>query len=156
MIIDGSIFVENLPHLTGAFKQNSRIGCTYQNWTNFCNLLIHQTTKGQMKTKISIILTCILLTASIANTYASTIEDKRPLKERIAAMTEEEKKARAEEIRTRVEEIKSMDKSTLTRAEKKALKKELKSMNREAKEIRGIYLSFGAIIIIILLLILIL
>jgi DNA-binding protein H-NS len=109
-----------------------------------------------MKTKISIILTCILMTTSIANSYAATIDDKRPLKERIASMTDEEKKVRAEEIRTRVEEIKSMDKSSLTRSEKKALKKELRQMNREAKEIKGIYLSFGAIIIIILLLILLL
>ncbi|HEX2848660.1 MAG TPA: hypothetical protein VHN59_19095 [Chitinophagaceae bacterium] len=109
-----------------------------------------------MKTKISIILTSLLLIVSIANSYATTIDDKRPLKERIAAMTEEEKKARAEEIRNRVEEIRAMDKSTLSRAEKKALKKELRQMNREAKEIKGIYLSFGAIIIIILLLILLL
>ncbi|MGN6292228.1 MAG: hypothetical protein ACTHMV_05730 [Chitinophagaceae bacterium] len=109
-----------------------------------------------MKTKISIILTSLLLIVSIANSYATTIDDKRPLKERIAAMTEEEKKARAEEIRNRVEEIKAMDKSTLSRAEKKALKKELRQMNKEAKEIKGIYLSFGAIIIIILLLILLL
>lgn len=110
-----------------------------------------------MKTKISIFLTCLLLTVSIANTYAATTtDDKRPLKERIAAMTAEEKKARAEEIRSRVEEIKAMDKSTLTRAEKKALKKELRQMNKEAREIKGIYLSFGAIIIIILLLILLL
>ena len=109
-----------------------------------------------MKTKISIILTCILLTTNIANSYAATIDDKRPLKERVASMTDEEKKARAEEIRSRVEEIKSMDKSSLTRSEKKALKKELRQMNREAKEIRGVYLSLGAIIIIILLLILLL
>ncbi|MBN8878559.1 MAG: hypothetical protein J0I32_13525 [Sphingobacteriales bacterium] len=109
-----------------------------------------------MKTKISIILTSLILIVSITNSYATTIDDKRPLKERIAAMTEEEKKARAEEIRNRVEEIRAMDKSTLTRAEKKALKKELRKMNKEAKEIRGIYLSFGAIIIIILLLILLL
>ncbi|PZR24956.1 MAG: hypothetical protein DI535_20110 [Citrobacter freundii] len=109
-----------------------------------------------MKTKISIILTCILLTASISNTFAAGIEDKRPVKERIAAMTEEQKAARADEIRLRVEEIKAMDKSTLTREEKKALKKELREMRKEAKEIKGIYLSFGAIIIIILLLILLL
>lgn len=110
----------------------------------------------EMKTKITIILTCILLTASISNTFAAGIEDKRPVKERIAAMTEEQKAARADEIRLRVEEIKAMDKSTLTREEKKALKKELREMRKEAKEIKGVYLSFGAIIIIILLLILIL
>lgn len=112
--------------------------------------------RQEMRTKISIALTCILLTASIANTYAANNDDKRPVKERVAAMTTEEKTARAEEIRLRVEEIKSMDKSAMTREEKKALKKELKEMRREAKEIDGVYLSVGAIIIIILLLILIL
>jgi Flp pilus assembly protein TadB len=109
-----------------------------------------------MKTKITIILTSVLLTTSIANSFASTIDDKRPMKERVAAMTDEQKAARADEIRLRVEEIKEMDKSTLSRSEKKALKKELREMKKEAKEVRGVYLSIGAIIIIILLLILIL
>ena len=50
-----------------------------------------------------------------------------------------------------------MDKSTLTNAERKALRKELKEMKATAEGMKGgIYLSVGAIIIIILVLILIL
>jgi hypothetical protein len=64
--------------------------------------------------------------------------------------------ARIEEITKRLEEIKAMDKSSMTHAEKKALRQEVRQMKKEAKETRGIYISIGALIIIILLLILIL
>lgn len=58
-------------------------------------------------------------------------------------------------IVTRVAEIQRMDIANLSAAEKKGLKKELKEMKDSAeKRNRGVYLSFGAIIIIILLLIL--
>lgn len=57
----------------------------------------------------------------------------------------------------RLEEIKSMDRSNMTRTEKKALRKEVKSIKKElATSGGGVYLSVGAIIIIVLLLILIL
>jgi hypothetical protein len=60
-------------------------------------------------------------------------------------------------IVTRVNEIQNMDKSNLSTTEKKALKKELKLMKHQAEGLgRGVYLSVGALIIIILLLILIL
>jgi GMP synthase PP-ATPase subunit len=110
-----------------------------------------------MKPKISIAILSLLLTITVSNSYASTIVDRRPLKERVASMTENEKKVRLEEIKARVEYIKEMDKSELSRSERKALKKELKDMNKEARTMSGgVYLSVGAIIIIILLLILIL
>lgn len=67
----------------------------------------------------------------------------------------EEEKTRLEEIEIRVDEIKAMDFSTMEKAEKKAVKHELKEMKREAKNLGGgVYLSVGAIIIILLLLIL--
>jgi len=57
----------------------------------------------------------------------------------------------------RLYEIKAMDKSNLSGAEKRELRKEVKSLKREMKgSSQGIYLSVGAVIIIILLLILIL
>jgi hypothetical protein len=77
----------------------------------------------------------------------------------IANMTKEQKEARFAEMKARVLEIKAMDKSTLSKAERKALRAELKGMNKEAKSMgytSGIYISVGALIIIILLLILIL
>ncbi|HTN36992.1 MAG TPA: hypothetical protein VL053_07940 [Arachidicoccus sp.] len=68
-----------------------------------------------------------------------------------------EQQAQFDKIVERVNEIKEMDKSNLTRSEKKALRSELKDMKSEARAMNGgVYLSVGAIIIIILVLILIL
>jgi hypothetical protein len=64
--------------------------------------------------------------------------------------------SRLEEMTKRLEEIKAMDKSTMTHADKKALRQEVRQMKKEAREARGVYISIGALIIIILLLILIL
>lgn len=107
-----------------------------------------------MKHKMIIALFSLLLTVHTAALAATPAE--KPRKEKIADMTDAQKEARIAAIKSRVEEIKATDKSTLSRSEKKALKKELKQLNKEAREVRGVYLSVGAIIIIILLLILIL
>lgn len=96
----------------------------------------------------------LALTASTAN--ANILGGDKALKEKVANMTDDEKRARIEEIKTRVEEIKNMDKSSLSHEEKKELRKELKSMHKEAKAVTGVYISIGALIIIILLLIIIL
>ena len=66
--------------------------------------------------------------------------------------------AHAQQLMNRLVEIRNMDKSNLTSSEKKALRKEVKEMKREirADKKSGIYLSLGAIIIIVLLLILLL
>ncbi|WP_276361101.1 hypothetical protein [Daejeonella sp. H1SJ63] len=65
--------------------------------------------------------------------------------------------ARAEVIHKRVEEIRDLDKSQLSREERKQLRNELQELKREVKSMGGgIYLSVGAIIIILLVLILIL
>jgi hypothetical protein len=65
---------------------------------------------------------------------------------------------RLQQIESRVQEIKAMDKSHLTGAERKALRNELLGMKKEARAMTsgGVYLSVGAIIIIILVLLLIL
>jgi len=63
----------------------------------------------------------------------------------------------ADTLLARLHAIKDMDKSGITSSEKKALRKELRSMRREMRSSnRGIYLSVGAVIIIVLLLILLL
>ena len=55
----------------------------------------------------------------------------------------------------RLEEIKDMDKSDMNRAEKKELRKEVRAINTEIRSSgNGIYISVGAIIIILLLIIL--
>lgn len=60
-------------------------------------------------------------------------------------------------LKNRVNEIKALDKSTLSRAEKKELRTELKTINQQLRSnSNGIYLSIGAIVIVILLLILLL
>lgn len=68
----------------------------------------------------------------------------------------EAQKERLVEIEARVEEIKAMDYSTMSREEKKDIRMELKDMKEEAKRAGGgVYISVGAIIIILLILILV-
>ncbi|MBK0380456.1 hypothetical protein [Mucilaginibacter segetis] len=114
-----------------------------------------------MKKKIYLIAVTMLLSITAFNSNAATFEggkDKKDYKEEFAKMTDEQKQARVEEIKTRVEEIKHMDKSHLTRQDKKELRHELRELKHEAQAATsgGVYLSVGAIIIIILVLILIL
>ncbi|MCH7402633.1 hypothetical protein ACFOUP_18145 [Belliella kenyensis] len=67
-----------------------------------------------------------------------------------------EEQLRLEEINTRVDEIKAMDFADMSKAERKEVREELKEMKKEAKELGGgVYLSVGAIIIILLILILV-
>ena len=101
------------------------------------------------------LVTMFVLLLVATPTISTFARSNDPVKERVANMTDAEKKARAEAIKERVYEIKAMDRSKLTKAERKALRSELKDMKKEARAIQGIYLSVGAVIIIILLLILI-
>ncbi len=64
---------------------------------------------------------------------------------------------KAQQLLLRLDQIKAMDKSTLTGTEKKILRNEVKEIKKELKVMSGgVYLSIGAIIIVILLLILLL
>lgn len=69
-----------------------------------------------------------------------------------------EDKERLLEIESKVLEIKGLDFSTLTKEEKKELKNELRSLEKEAKARggSGLYISTGALIVILILLIIIL
>ena len=79
---------------------------------------------------------------------------KNPVQIATAAANKEE---RATEMLQRLDVIKSMSKSELTRVEKRNLRKEVREIKKEmAVSNGGVYLSVGAVIIIILLLILIL
>ena len=61
-------------------------------------------------------------------------------------------KAKAEVLEYRLREIKDMDKSDMSRAEKKELRKEVKEIKTTMKALSGgVYLSIGAILLIILL-----
>jgi hypothetical protein len=71
-----------------------------------------------------------------------------------ASMTAEQKQARIEAITTRVNEIKNMDRSQLSNTDRKALRMELRALKHESRRLgSGIYLSLGAVVIIVLLLI---
>ncbi len=65
--------------------------------------------------------------------------------------------AQATTLLSRLDEIKAMDMSTLSSTEKRQLRKETRSIKKDLRRISGgVYLSTGAIIIIILILILVL
>jgi hypothetical protein len=57
---------------------------------------------------------------------------------------------------SRLDEIHAMDLSGLNKAEKKELRQEVRAIKSELKAIQGVYLSVGAILIIILILVLLL
>lgn len=74
-----------------------------------------------------------------------------PISRPISAETE------AAILLTRLYEIDAMDKSSLGFAEKKALRKEVRHINSQLNELgNGVYISVGAIIIILLILIILL
>jgi len=100
---------------------------------------------------IAVLLLAVCVTvASPLQTYASA--------EKVSTVGDPNKDAKTlSEITARVAEIQAMDKTNLTASEKKALRKELTGMKNKAAGLdRGVYISVGAIIIVILLLILIL
>jgi len=60
-------------------------------------------------------------------------------------------------LELRLDEINAMDKSKMTSAEKKTLRKEVKSIKSSLREIGGgVYISVGALILILILLIVLL
>jgi predicted PurR-regulated permease PerM len=62
---------------------------------------------------------------------------------------------RVKQLENRLEEIHAMDMNKLSRSEKRALRTEVKTIKKEMKAISGgVYLSVGAIILIVLLIIL--
>lgn len=100
--------------------------------------------------KIAYFLSVMLMfTAMVPATMAKSPKDKNN-----PELTAEEQ-ARMVEIENRVEEIKTMTFSDMSKDELRSVKKELKELNKEAKNASGgIYLSVGAIIVILLVLIL--
>jgi hypothetical protein len=103
--------------------------------------------------KVTFYLMMMVLSLSILPTQMMAAE-KNP-----TPITNDSKEVPAEVkvLLNRLEEIKKMDKSELKSSEKKALRKEVRAINAELRSTgNGVYLSVGAIIIVILLLILLL
>lgn len=64
---------------------------------------------------------------------------------------------KAEDLFCRIDDIEAMDKSNMSREEKKALRTEVKSIQKELQEMgSGVYISAGALIVILILLIILL
>lgn len=91
-------------------------------------------------------LTVFVFAVSAGSVLAATVDPATT-----PAKTTSQPLARAGDPEQRIREIESMDLSSLSRAERKSLRKELRSMKKEARRSGGgIYLSTGAIIIILL------
>ena len=92
----------------------------------------------------------IFTMAMIAPSIVSASNDTIPVPTQIQM-----DKIIADKMIERLEEIKNLDKSSLTRVEKKELREEVKGIKKGLRASgNGLYLSVGAIIIIVLLLIL--
>ena len=104
-----------------------------------------------MKKTLLVVLTLLLLmtfTSKPANATSATVS--LPI-----LTTNAVDSLKAQILTDRLEEIKAADKSSLSSYEKRQLRKETRSIKRELKEIGGgVYISAGALILIVLLLIL--
>lgn len=99
-----------------------------------------------MKTLTVLRTLLILAILSVAAPSFSNPVEKHPV---------ETKEEYATRLQNRLEEIKAMDTKSLSKKEKKALRGEVKQIKKELKEVSGgVYLSVGAIILIVLLIIL--
>lgn len=103
--------------------------------------------------KLPIYLMMTVLSLSVLPTQLSA-KEKNPTE---IAANPKELSPEVKIMMNRLEEIKAMDKSSMTRVEKKELRKEVRAIkaNLQASG-KGVYLSVGAIIIVVLLLILLL
>ncbi|RPA67547.1 hypothetical protein EF405_14200 [Cyclobacteriaceae bacterium YHN15] len=97
-----------------------------------------------------------LATAATLIAFTGSTVEAMPFKSKEPKVLTTEESERLLEIETKVLELKEMDLTVLSKEEKKELKDELRSLEKEAKAFRGtgIYISTGALIIIILLIIL--
>lgn len=101
------------------------------------------------KLKPYLIATLFIFLFSFSNTFAKDKNIKRVLTD--------SQKAHIEVITKRIEEIKNIDRTKLSSHERNNLRNELIQMKKELKITNGgVYLSVGAIIIILLILILLL
>jgi len=112
--------------------------------------------------RITVLLMTILLSFSLVPSYATvettpTTATTSSSSSSDAATANSGAKAASQVLISRLDEIKAMDKTNMSAADKKELRKEVKSIRKTLRyEHGGIYLSLGAIIIIVLLLIILL
>lgn len=93
------------------------------------------------------------MAAFLSFTFIPTETQAASAKTEIAA-TSASDAAHAQVLLNRVEEIRMMNKTNLSPTEKKELRKELRSIREQLKDISGgVYISAGALIVILILLI---
>jgi hypothetical protein len=120
------------------------------NWLfNWVFIFSHYSTIFTMKKLFAIL--AIMISSQFAIAVPADNSDPKADKTELTA----EQAERLVEIEDRVAEIKAMDFSTMSKNEIKDVRAELKEMKAEARATgNGVYISVGAIIIIILVLIL--
>lgn len=106
------------------------------------------------KITISLLTACLLLTFSPFESRATTAST--PMSSNSG--TPGEPTPASKVLLDRLAEIQSLDKSGMSRLEKKALRKEARSIKKSLREFSGggVYLSVGALLLVILLLVLLL
>lgn len=98
--------------------------------------------------KIAYYLSLMFFLAAFAP--AAMANDNKPGNDKTQLTVEQQ--AKLSEIEGRVAEIKAMDFSEMTSEERKEVKNELREMKKEAKAVGGgVYISVGAIILILIL-----
>jgi hypothetical protein len=104
--------------------------------------------------KIILCISTVLLLFTLIPTQLKAVSDSdTPLK----SPTESVESAKADILVARLAEIDKLDKSTMSSAEKKDLRKEVRDIKRTLSEMGdGVYLSVGALILVIVLLVLLL
>jgi hypothetical protein len=101
---------------------------------------------------LCLMITCLSLTLIPLQSNAATIT-----KPSSSVATSPAEAAEVKTLLLRLDEINAMDKAELKSSEKKNLRKEVKSIRHRLKEASGgVYISVGALIIIVLLLIILL
>jgi hypothetical protein len=99
-----------------------------------------------------LVAACLSLTFIPLQSFAANVEEPTTLV--VPKETESKESANAKALELRLGEIKAMDMSTLKSSEKKDVRKENRSLKRELKDISGgVYISAGAVIVILILLI---
>ena len=94
--------------------------------------------------RITVLIMTVLFTLSFTPGFATvdstlTTESTTPVNDNAAS----------EVLISRLKEIKEMDRTNMNSSEKKVLRNEVKSIRNQLREYRGgIYISFGAVIII--------
>lgn len=109
-----------------------------------------------MKTRSLMLAVLFMLAFTPTNVQAKKL-DNSAMSLKVAAMTKEQKEQELANMQARTKEIMAMNISKMSAEQRKSLREELKGMKQEAKDIGGgVYISAGALIVLIIVLIIIL